>query len=346
MPCIFISYRRNDTFDITSRIYERLSAVFNQPYWLVFQPENVIRDVASGAFQAGEDFRTRIQKRVENCDVLLVVIGKNWLPARLHEPNDMVRFEIETALKDTTIRVIPVLVKDAPMPAAHELPASIQALAFIQAISIVDRTDSFFNESLRGLIQEIKTTRSEKKTHVKILWKRFATLVIFSIFFALSLLGIYLILRQPSDATDTQIPSLTASVTASLTATETETLLPAPSATVAELPTSLPSIPTAIITCPNGFCDIFESTNGTCRADCGVSATPAPPTPTPFIPISTPTQPCGDGFCLSNEACPVDCDGAGGGGAVTSTPFCGDGYCHPNEGTQQSCVVDCGTPRP
>jgi hypothetical protein len=58
----------------------------------------------------GDDFRRVINDAVAKCDVLLVVIGKQWVRTkgakgrRLDNPADWVRLEIEAALK----REIPV----------------------------------------------------------------------------------------------------------------------------------------------------------------------------------------------------------------------------------------------
>ena len=64
----------------------------------------------------GLDFVRVMEEQVENCDVLLAIIGKHWIDAQrrtwhpaLDDPNDFVRIEIEAALNQDK-RVIPVLV--------------------------------------------------------------------------------------------------------------------------------------------------------------------------------------------------------------------------------------------
>jgi hypothetical protein len=52
---------------------------------------------------------------------------------RIDDPQDWVRLEIETALS-REVRVIPVLVDEAKMPSACELPPSLQSLAGKQAV--------------------------------------------------------------------------------------------------------------------------------------------------------------------------------------------------------------------
>lgn len=74
--------------------------------------------------------------------MLLVVIGPNWLSSadpdgrrRLDDPEDNHRREIEAALR-RRIRVIPVLVSQAAMPAMHELPESLTTLARRQSFEL------------------------------------------------------------------------------------------------------------------------------------------------------------------------------------------------------------------
>jgi hypothetical protein len=92
----------------------------------------------------GLDFVEAIQDAVGSCDVLLAVIGRQWLTStdprgdrRLDNPEDFVRLEITTALQ-RRIRVIPVLVGSASMPRSTELPDVLQSLARRQALVVGD----------------------------------------------------------------------------------------------------------------------------------------------------------------------------------------------------------------
>ena len=68
MSKILISYRREDSADVTGRIYNRLIHVF---------PQSVFRDVDS--IPLGVDFRAYLDEQVAKCDVFLAVIGRGWL---------------------------------------------------------------------------------------------------------------------------------------------------------------------------------------------------------------------------------------------------------------------------
>lgn len=149
MSKILISYRREDSADVTGRIYDRLIQVF---------PQSVFRDVDS--IPLGVDFRTYLDAQVAKCDVFLAVIGRDWMKAkgrkgksRLEDPGDFVRIEIESALK-REIPVIPVLVQGATLPKSERLPASIQDLSYRNGIVI--RPDPDFHKDMDRLIAYLK----------------------------------------------------------------------------------------------------------------------------------------------------------------------------------------------
>jgi hypothetical protein len=121
---IFISYRRQETGWPAGRLYDVLVEHFSA--------EQVFKDVDN--IEPGDDFVERITAAVASCDVLLALIGPQWLTVtnkkgqrRLDDPGDYVRVEIETALT-RKIRVIPILVDEARMPGADELPPTLVAL--------------------------------------------------------------------------------------------------------------------------------------------------------------------------------------------------------------------------
>jgi hypothetical protein len=150
MSKIFISYRRQDSRDITGRIYDRLLR-----HW---EAERIFKDVDN--IDPGEDYRDVIDREIAGCSLFLAVIGPNWLDAkkadgkrRLDDSNDMVRIEIETALKRNQ-RVIPVLVGEGRMPEAEELPASLQELADRHAFPV--RPDPDFHRDMDRLVKLIE----------------------------------------------------------------------------------------------------------------------------------------------------------------------------------------------
>ena len=148
MGGIFISYRREDSAAWAGRIWEHLKEAFGT--------ERVFMDVDS--LNLGEDFLEVIERYIEATDVMLVVIGPRWLDAvdgegrrRLDLEGDFVALEIAQALEHGR-RVIPVLVDNASMPTAEQLPAPLHPLARRHAIGL---THSGFRRDIQGLIDAL-----------------------------------------------------------------------------------------------------------------------------------------------------------------------------------------------
>jgi hypothetical protein len=132
MARIFLSYRRQDAPYVAAALKDRLETHFGA--------ESVFIDVDN--MPIGVDFRRHIESAVGQCDAMLVLIGGGWLTVakegvknRLFEPRDYVRMEIEAAL-GREIPVVPVLAEEAEMPAAEEMPESIQDLIYHNAAEI------------------------------------------------------------------------------------------------------------------------------------------------------------------------------------------------------------------
>ena len=149
MGSIFISYRREDAGGWAGRLAADLRREF--PHAEVFQ------DIAS--IGIGEDFVDAMRRALESCAVTIVLIGPGWLAVRdehgqrrLDDPDDWVRLEIEESLKRPGLRVVPLLVGNAKMPRAADLPASLRPLARRNAHEISDRRwDYDFGELVKAL---------------------------------------------------------------------------------------------------------------------------------------------------------------------------------------------------
>jgi hypothetical protein len=134
MRDIFICYRRSDSGGHAGRLRDALAA--RLPEWHIF------RDL--DAIGPGEDFVQAMSREIASCDVFLAVIGAHWLTAtlpdgrrRLDDPDDHVRRELAEALA-RGVRIIPVLVAGAAMPAPGQLPPGLSALATRNAITLDD----------------------------------------------------------------------------------------------------------------------------------------------------------------------------------------------------------------
>ena len=158
---IFISYRRDDSADVTGRIYDRLLDKFGR--------NSIYRDVDVIPF--GVDFATHIEQALLNCDVFLAVIGPRWATItgksgkpRLEEPNDFVRQEVETALK-RNIPVIPLFIGGVTGLDTNQLPPSLKGLAFRNGIAV--RGDPDFHKDVDRLIKHL---RRRKRTAAEAGW--------------------------------------------------------------------------------------------------------------------------------------------------------------------------------
>ncbi|MBC8098556.1 MAG: SUMF1/EgtB/PvdO family nonheme iron enzyme [Armatimonadetes bacterium] len=121
MTKIFMSYRRDDSEFVADAIYNELKTLFGDG--------NVFLNI--GEIPSGVDFRMYLHEQIDQHEVVLVLIGPKWadiLKARADQENDVVRIEIEAALKLNKL-VIPVLVMhQGQMPSLTDLPASIRQL--------------------------------------------------------------------------------------------------------------------------------------------------------------------------------------------------------------------------
>ncbi|MEQ1848286.1 MAG: TIR domain-containing protein, partial [Nitrospira sp.] len=168
MSKILISYRREDSADVTGRIDDRLVQQFGR--------QAVFVDVDSIPF--GVDFRKHLDAQVAKCDVFLAVIGPDWMgpkdsqgKTRLEDPRDFVRIEIESALT-RQIPVIPILVRGASIPPAEQLPQSMQDLPYRHGLPVrsgpdfhndMNRLIAYLTQQIRGLSEPQTEPAKESK---------------------------------------------------------------------------------------------------------------------------------------------------------------------------------------
>lgn len=133
MAGIFISYRRDETAAQARAIWERLCRELGR--------DHVFMDVAG--IPAGGNFKKHIDAQLAGCRLMLVVVGAQWAGVtdragrpRLHAANDFVRYEVAAGLlgaAEERMALVPVLIDEAVMPHANELPDDLKDLVWIQA---------------------------------------------------------------------------------------------------------------------------------------------------------------------------------------------------------------------
>jgi hypothetical protein len=159
MGTVFISYRRESGAGEARALFNDLVAQLGH--------NSVFMDVDSIAL--GRDFRGVLQEILARCDLMLVLIDRNWTNARdergrarLENPSDFVRLEIETALRRNII-VTPVLVQGAQMPASEQLPPEIADLAYRNGFELSHgRWESDVQEMVRRL--DLNGSKAETDT--------------------------------------------------------------------------------------------------------------------------------------------------------------------------------------
>jgi hypothetical protein len=131
---VFISYRRQDCQPQANGLCDGLRHRL--------EGARIFMDLDS--IRPGADWRRDIERAIAACNVVLVLIGNDWLGAgttgslRIDDPNDIVRIEIAAAL-ERGVAIIPILVEGTPMPAGDGLPPDIAGLTRFNAIELSDR---------------------------------------------------------------------------------------------------------------------------------------------------------------------------------------------------------------
>jgi hypothetical protein len=151
---VFINFRVGDGQDTAMLIEKQLRRSIGT--------DNVFR--SSWNIGAGEAFKPALIKAASECEVMIVVIGPNWLTIKdgsgrpkIESPEDWVRVEIELAL-DGGAKVIPILVGDTPNPNPDELPPTVRPITGHQNIRLHHRSGEYnlmqITDAVRALVGE------------------------------------------------------------------------------------------------------------------------------------------------------------------------------------------------
>lgn len=184
---VFLSYRREDSKPYAGRLYDWLNkgALKNKLF------------IDIDTIQKGRDFKEALSQYLAQCDVMLVLIGTNWLSDRLANTDDHVRREIRTAL-ERNIAVIPVLLDGARMPTEADLPDDLQALSNRQNYAVAYET---FGRDVDELRRHIRAQLPSPRP-------RRALLLAGAGFCLLILLGMYLKALPTVDWLKTLVPAV------------------------------------------------------------------------------------------------------------------------------------------
>ncbi len=163
MPTLFLCYRRSDTELIVGSIHDKLESRFGK--------SSVFYDQDDDSIPVGERYPDLIENAIRQSEIMLALIGKDWLETgllehpRLFDSHDEVRTEIEAALKHK-VNLIPVLINKARMPDRDKLPVSLQELCALNASAVYAGRD--FHPHMERLVQRIEDMLDSRKSSNKL----------------------------------------------------------------------------------------------------------------------------------------------------------------------------------
>lgn len=154
-PFAFINYRRLDAGGHAAMLKDRLER------W--FDPVHLFYDNQS--LDYGSDFPAAISEKINLAQVLLVVIGPEWLSwleqYQTAQKTDWVRLELQQALarcqRGEKLAIIPILVDVANLPQAEQLPDSLRPLVqhFGQSAIRLSANGSDFYPAFQSLLRQL-----------------------------------------------------------------------------------------------------------------------------------------------------------------------------------------------
>jgi hypothetical protein len=155
MGGVFISYRRDDVPGwahwMRHMLRQRFAAI------------QLFQDITN--IQPGQDFRRTIATYIDQCDALIVVIGPQWRTARLSDPDDPVRCEIEQAIQ-RQILIMPLTFDNAAVPREEDLPDSLRPLTARHSVRIGgSNPESDVEQVLRTLKTKVSSSLTAVLRH-------------------------------------------------------------------------------------------------------------------------------------------------------------------------------------
>jgi pimeloyl-ACP methyl ester carboxylesterase len=125
--------------------------------------DSVFMDI--DAIPLGSDFRGQIDQALQEADLVVAVVGPDWVGARklgrsrINDEDDPVRIELEIALR-RGLPIVPVLANRAIMPQAEDLPDSLREFTFRNAAEVDAGRD--FDQQIGRLINSMDRLLASK----------------------------------------------------------------------------------------------------------------------------------------------------------------------------------------
>lgn len=136
-PSVFVSYRRGDIADVAGRIGDHIMWKFGTRVFIDLD-----------AIEEASIFPAVIAKELARCDLVLALIGRDWLPSEVVKggswpSDDWVHLELRVAIKQRK-KIVPVLVNGVAMPDPRHFPQDIRIIASTQAAHV--RRETFIQD--------------------------------------------------------------------------------------------------------------------------------------------------------------------------------------------------------
>lgn len=150
MPNFFISYRRSDQEG------QYLAHMMFRELRRRYGDESAFLDVDSRS--PGLSFPAKVEQALKVTDVVLVIIGPEWLrqlSERLGDSRDWVRYEIAESLKRSGMPVVPVCRSGVEMPRPHQLPEDLKDLGWRDGVTLDPFQD--FDAQMARLLSDLET---------------------------------------------------------------------------------------------------------------------------------------------------------------------------------------------
>jgi hypothetical protein len=122
-PEIFISYRREDAWATSAKVYEELKDEFGK--------ENIFLDVSALTHQ--QEWSQKIDEALDGCKIVVALVGPHWAKpsgsdrSRLLDEKDVVRRELTRAV-ERRVPIIILLLDGARTPDEADLPPELKQL--------------------------------------------------------------------------------------------------------------------------------------------------------------------------------------------------------------------------
>ena len=152
MARVFVSYRHADSRYAVGWMAERLRVLDSI--------NGVQTSFHDEGLRPGEDFHDALDREIAGSDLLLAVIGPDWLgnseerSARILDPDDWIVREVGAAIR-LGVDVIPVLLADADHPLASQVHESIASISRLHAVRFSRRSE------LESLVSQIEARLAE-----------------------------------------------------------------------------------------------------------------------------------------------------------------------------------------